>query len=128
LRHITLEKHLNNWLHHVLRIISDDSNVNNSDRRMAKVLIESPSPVIQTTLATDEADPHRLVADTDVSLHGHIEPAPNETLRRQTDEGLSENLQQQIERALKEVFGIEVEAAPTTCPGASDPIPAEERE
>jgi len=33
-------------LHHVLRIISDDSNVNNSARRMAKVLIPSPSPVI----------------------------------------------------------------------------------
>ena len=74
IRHVTFEKHLNNWLVHVLRIIADDSNVDNSDRRMAKVLAESASRGTQTIVAGDEVN-RRLITDTDMPSEQHVEQA-----------------------------------------------------
>src|SRR5262245_52055577 len=67
IRHIMFEKHLNNWLLHVLKIIADDSNVDNSDRRMAKVLVESTSRGTQAIVARDAVN-RRLVTDADMPL------------------------------------------------------------
>jgi hypothetical protein len=38
-RHITFEKHLDNLLRHILRVIADDDTVGSSDRVIAKLLI-----------------------------------------------------------------------------------------
>ena len=38
-RHITFEKHLDNLLRHILRIIADDNSVGSSDRVIAKLLL-----------------------------------------------------------------------------------------
>ena len=39
-RHITFEKHLDNLLRHILRIIANDNSVGSSDRVIAKLLIQ----------------------------------------------------------------------------------------
>ena len=124
-RHITFEKHLNNWLLHIFRIIADDSKVDNSDRRMAKVLAESASRGTQTIVARDEVN-RRLITDTDMPLEQHMEQAQDAILQQPPDESLSSSIQQQIEQALEKAFGVEVGTASTST-GASDPIRAEER-
>jgi hypothetical protein len=102
-RHITLEKHLSNWLLHVLTIIADDPSVHSSDRRMARVIVEAASPETQlTTVARDEAD-WRPATETAAPLQQHFEQAQHANLQRQTDAALNASLQQQIEQALKEV-------------------------
>jgi hypothetical protein len=125
-RHIIFEKHLNNWLLHVLRIIADNSNVDNSDRRMANVIVESTSRGAQTIVARDEVN-RRLITNTNMPLEQHMEQAQDAILQQPTDEALSASIQQQIELALKKAFGVEVGTASTST-GASDPIRAEERE
>ena len=126
IRHITFEKHLNNWLVHALRIIADDSNVDNSDRRMAKVLAESASRGTQTIVAGDEVN-QPLITDTDMPSEQHIEQAQDAILQQPPDEALSASIQQQIEQALKKAFGVEVGTASTST-DTPDPIRAEERE
>jgi hypothetical protein len=102
-RHITLEKHLSNWLLHVLTIIADDPSVDSSDRRMARAIVETASPETQiTTVARDEAN-LRPATETEAPLQQHFEQAPHPNLQRRSDEALNASLQQQIEQALKEV-------------------------
>jgi hypothetical protein len=128
IRHITFEKHLNNWLLHVLRIIADDSNVDNSDRRMAKVLVlvESASRGTQTIVARDAVN-RRLIPDADMPLEEHMEQTQDAILQQPAHEAFSASIRQQIEQALKEAFGVEVGTA-SISRGASDPIRAEKRQ
>ncbi len=125
-RHITFEKHLNNWLIRVLGIIANDSNVENSDRRVAKVLVESASRGTEAIFARDEIN-RPLTTDTDMPLEPHKEQVQDAILQQPIDEALSASIQQQIEQALRKAFGVEVGTASTST-GASDTIRAEERE
>jgi hypothetical protein len=126
IRHITFEKHLNNWLLHVLRIIADESNVDNSDRHMAKVFVESASRGTQTIVERDAVNRH-LNTDADMPLEQHMEQAQDAILQEPTDEAFSASIRQQIEQALKKAFGVEVGTA-SISRGASDPIRAEKRQ
>ena len=92
-RHTTLEKHLHNWLLHVLERVAEDSNVDPSDQRMAQVIIEAASPDTQANFASEDVEPHE---------------APETSLQPDTDGDLDINLQDQIEQALKEAFGVEL--------------------
>jgi hypothetical protein len=106
-RHIIWEKHLYNWLVHVLKMAAEDRNVDPSDRRMAQLVIEDASPgaALLTTAIEDELPP--------------ITAAPEATLQPQVnDDDLNANLQEQIEQALKKAFGVELQKVPRTA--ASD--------
>jgi len=99
-RHTTLEKHLHNWLLHVLNGIAEDSNVDPSDRRMAQVIIEAASPdTTQANFASEDMEPYE---------------APEAPLQPGTDGDLDINLKGQIEQALKEAFGVELKQVART--------------
>jgi hypothetical protein len=106
-RHIIWERHLYNWLIHVLKMVAEDRHLDPADRRMAQLIVEDASPrgALLTTAIEDEQPP--------------IKAAPEATLQPQVnDDDLNANLQQQIEQALKEAFGVELQKAPHTA--ASD--------
>ena len=94
-RHTTLEKHLHNWLLHVLKRIVENPNIDSSDRRMAHVIVQAASPGAPTHIANEEVQP--LVAE-----------APEVPIQPDNDGDLNINLQNQIEQALKEAFGVEL--------------------
>ena len=102
-QHITLERHLHNWLLHVLRKVIEDPTVDPADQRMAQVIVEGSSVgTAPLNFTTEDAQPP-------------IEEAPEATLQPQViDDDLNANLKQQIEQAFKKAFGVELEKMPST--------------
>jgi hypothetical protein len=100
-RHATLEKHLHNWLLHVLNRIVEDPNVDSSDRRMAHVIVQAASPDTHANFASENVKP--LVDET-----------PEVPLKPDTGGDLDMNLQSQIAQALKEAFGVELKQGART--------------
>jgi len=99
-RHTTREKHLHNWLLHVLKRIAEDPNVDSSDRRMAHAIVQAVSPGAPTRITKEKVQP--LIAE-----------APEVPVKPESDGDLNINLQGQIEQALKEAFGVELKQVPT---------------
>jgi hypothetical protein len=102
LRHMTMEKHLHNWLLHGVRIISYDSKVEASDRRIARHLVETGMVQAETTFAREQPRPYPI---PDKGSTQRINETSDLTLHTQQPVLLHE-LHGQIERALKQAFGI----------------------
>ena len=66
-RHVTFERHLNHLLLHILGTIADDGNVANSDRVVAKLLVETAADRTKTPITKSKDDRH-VVADIHATL------------------------------------------------------------
>ena len=66
-RHMTFEKHLDNLLVHVLRIIASDSTVASYDRDIANLLVETAAAQKRTPIVTGKKD-QEATADIDAIM------------------------------------------------------------